>query len=267
MPEHVLSVEKQPAEKPFPWRCPKCRQPTVTRVTMPYSCKRTLGNHVVTVEVPNLAVPRCSNCGELVFDYAADEQIRAAFRTQFGPAETAMSEGQEHRSERAGALEEQIRPFGAAMLTELCVYTIKHSHDLMATLAKGGRDTYTERKCWTRAKQLLDSAKRRGQRLPIIFAPAEETCHLFAWALLDDVVPGETTIYSFSELQRFMEPPPLKTTLVKARDGEPLAEQFIRPYAICNTPSYLAEQLAQSGGRSEEEGDSVNSSCADGGAQ
>jgi hypothetical protein len=85
MPEQVLSAEKRPAEKPFPWRCPKCRQLTVTRVTMPYSCKRTLGSRIVTVDVPNLAVPRCSNCGEVVFDYAADEQIRAAFRTQYGP--------------------------------------------------------------------------------------------------------------------------------------------------------------------------------------
>ena len=88
MPEHVLSPEKQPAEKPFPWRCPKCCQPTVTRVTMPYRCQCTHNGRVVTVEAPNLAVPRCSNCGEVVFDYAADEQIRAAFRTQFGLAET-----------------------------------------------------------------------------------------------------------------------------------------------------------------------------------
>ena len=91
MSEQVLSNEKQPAKKPFPWRCPKCRQPTVTRVTMPYRCQRTHNGHVVIVEVPNLAVPRCSNCGEVVFNYAADEQIRAALRTQFGPAETAAS--------------------------------------------------------------------------------------------------------------------------------------------------------------------------------
>jgi hypothetical protein len=86
MPEQVLSFEKQPAEKPFPWRCPRCRQPQVTRVTMPYRCQRTHNGRAVTVEVPNLVVPRCANCGEVVFDYAADEQIRAAFRTQFGPA-------------------------------------------------------------------------------------------------------------------------------------------------------------------------------------
>lgn len=88
MPEQVLSNDKQPAEKPFPWRCPKCRQTAVNRVTMPYRCQRTHNGRAVTVEVPDLAVPRCSNCGEVVFDYAADEQIRTAFLAQFGSVET-----------------------------------------------------------------------------------------------------------------------------------------------------------------------------------
>ena len=116
MPEQVLSPEKRPAEKPFPWRCPKCHQTTVSRVTMPYHCQRTHGDRIVTVKVPNLAVPRCSNCGEVVFDYSADEQIRAAFRTQFGPVETAKSEKQNHQPDRAGAREEQDRRRGVGML-------------------------------------------------------------------------------------------------------------------------------------------------------
>lgn len=87
MPEQVMSDEEQPTEKPFPWCCPKCRQRTVNRVTMPYRCQRIHNGRVMTVEVPNLAVPRCSYCGEIVFDYAADERIRAAIRTQLGTAE------------------------------------------------------------------------------------------------------------------------------------------------------------------------------------
>lgn len=75
--------EKQLREKLFPWPCPKCRQPTVTRVMMPYGCRRKCGGRIVMVEIPNLAVPRCSECGEVVFDYTADEQIRAAFRTHY----------------------------------------------------------------------------------------------------------------------------------------------------------------------------------------
>lgn len=82
MSEQLTSTEPQRTEKPFPWRCPKCRQPAVNRVTMPYHCQRKLNGRFVKVKIPNLAVPCCSNCGEVVFDYVADEQIRAAFQTQ-----------------------------------------------------------------------------------------------------------------------------------------------------------------------------------------
>jgi hypothetical protein len=121
MPEQVLSDEKKPAQKPFPWRCPRCRQLTVNRVTMPYRCQRTHNGQVVTVEVPNLVVPRCSNCGEVVFDYGADEQIRAAFRTQLGSAEAVLSEGQNHQSERSSDLEAQAGRRGASVVAKLTV--------------------------------------------------------------------------------------------------------------------------------------------------
>jgi hypothetical protein len=89
----ILNLEKQRAEKPFSWRCPKCHQSMVDRVTMPYRCQRTHNGRVVTVEILDVVVPRCSNCGEVVFDHAADEQIQVAFRTQFGPVETTLSDG------------------------------------------------------------------------------------------------------------------------------------------------------------------------------
>jgi hypothetical protein len=128
------------------------------------------------------------------------------------------------------------------MLADLCVYTIKHSKDLRASLAKGGRDTYTERKKWVRGKQLLDAAKKLGKRLAIMFAPAEGTFHLAAWAVLEEVLPGKTTTFTFSGL-RFFKKRPKKETLRKARDGKPLPRWFIRPYAICKTRRYLSEKI------------------------
>ena len=130
------------------------------------------------------------------------------------------------------------------MLTELCIYSIKHSDDLRAAIAKGGRGTYTEQKTWTRAKKLLVEAKRAGKRLPVVFAPAEETSHLFVWALLDEVVPSKTSTYTFSELRKF-ESQLQKSTLSKDADGEPLDEGFIRPYAICRTPDYLVSPIPE----------------------
>jgi putative zinc finger/helix-turn-helix YgiT family protein len=37
-----------------------------------------------TVEIPNLCVPRCDVCGELVFDVGADEQIARELRNHLG---------------------------------------------------------------------------------------------------------------------------------------------------------------------------------------
>lgn len=123
------------------------------------------------------------------------------------------------------------------MFSEHCIYTIRHSDDLEECYATGGRGQFEERREWKTGKRLLDDAHRSGLRLPIIFAPAENTRRLFAWALLDDILPGPTTRYSFSEL-RLLADRPAKSTL-KTRDGKCLSQSFIRPYAICETPGYL----------------------------
>lgn len=128
------------------------------------------------------------------------------------------------------------------MLTEHCIYTIRHSSDLEKSYADGGSDEYEERRNWKTGRRLLEEARSAGKALPIIFAPAEGTRRLFGWALIDDIIPGPTTTYSFSRLQLFQEPP-AKTTLRKADDGKRLDKWFIRPYAICRTPAYLDDAL------------------------
>ena len=65
--------------RPFPWFCPKCRRKEVRRVTVPYQCELLHEGRPVAVILPNLGVPKCGNCGELVFDYEADDQINRAF--------------------------------------------------------------------------------------------------------------------------------------------------------------------------------------------
>ena len=125
------------------------------------------------------------------------------------------------------------------MLTDLCVYTIKHSDDLRASCAKGGADTYVERKKWSKAKDLLRKAQEEGKCLPIVFAPAEATRNLLAWATLEKIeIVDDTTRFSFTGLKLFARRP-LKTTLRKADDGSPIAEWYVRPYAICRTPANL----------------------------
>jgi hypothetical protein len=67
-------------ERPFPWRCPRCRKKAVRRAAIAYQCQRKHQGTTVTVSVPALAVPQCAECGELVFDYVAEAQINDAFR-------------------------------------------------------------------------------------------------------------------------------------------------------------------------------------------
>jgi hypothetical protein len=74
-----------PAEtpaRPFPWFCPNCRRQEVRRATIPYQCERLHEGQPTTVVLENFSVPRCDNCGELVFDYEAEEQINRAFEDQ-----------------------------------------------------------------------------------------------------------------------------------------------------------------------------------------
>jgi hypothetical protein len=83
MSEGARSVgQTQAPERPFPWFCPRCRRQEVWRETIAYECQREVRGEPVTVAVADLAVPRCRNCGELVFDYVAEEQINRVCRAR-----------------------------------------------------------------------------------------------------------------------------------------------------------------------------------------
>ena len=73
----VLGTVDRPKERPFPWYCPKCRKKDVWREVIRYECQRLSEGRFVDVLVPDLAVPRCRSCGELILDYAAESQINA----------------------------------------------------------------------------------------------------------------------------------------------------------------------------------------------
>jgi hypothetical protein len=47
----------------------------VRPATIAFQTERLHEGRVIAVEIPALLVPKCANCGELVFNYAADEQI------------------------------------------------------------------------------------------------------------------------------------------------------------------------------------------------
>ncbi|HMC65351.1 MAG TPA: hypothetical protein VKI65_10475 [Gemmataceae bacterium] len=82
MPEVVRENGEKRAGRPFPWWCPNCRKKAVYRATMPYRLSILHDGQHHEVEVPELGVPRCAECGELVFDNQADDDINRVFRSQ-----------------------------------------------------------------------------------------------------------------------------------------------------------------------------------------
>jgi hypothetical protein len=82
MPEPQANGTQQSAGRAFPWICPRCRKKEVRPAKVPYQTERLYDGRLVAVDIPALLVPKCTNCGELVFNYAADEQILDAVKTQ-----------------------------------------------------------------------------------------------------------------------------------------------------------------------------------------
>src|SRR5438105_4956073 len=83
MPKPITqSVPVHTQGRPFPWFCPNCRRKDVRGVTIPYQCERFHNGQPITVVLSALNVPKCGNCGELVFTYDTEEQINLAYRAQ-----------------------------------------------------------------------------------------------------------------------------------------------------------------------------------------
>src|SRR6266540_3203215 len=80
----AMNPKVEPPTKPFPWRCGHCQEKAVYRETIAYSLPCDYDGREYIVTVPDLVVPKCRNCGELLFDQAANEGITDALREQLG---------------------------------------------------------------------------------------------------------------------------------------------------------------------------------------
>ncbi len=98
-----------------------------------------------------------------------------------------------------------------------------------------------ENTTWKTGLKLFLEAKRSGQRMPVIFASADVTDKLVYYATLGDVEideAGGTTKYAFNELKPIEGDLPLGSLKLRSTK-RPLSNNFIRPYAICLTPSFI----------------------------
>ena len=128
-------------------------------------------------------------------------------------------------------------------LSPFCVYTIRHRKDLDEAYRDGKSGEFTENKVWRTGHRLFRQARRNGRRMPVVFACAAVTDGLLYHAVLSDLMLDEaesTTSYEFTHLTPIKGDPPLSTLRLRSTD-RPLSDDYIRPYAICHTPSFISE--------------------------
>ena len=70
--------------KPFPWKCIRCRIKTVVPAIVNYTTEIEHDGRLYTVNIPDLVLPRCEKCGEMIRTDAADIRITETFRDQLG---------------------------------------------------------------------------------------------------------------------------------------------------------------------------------------
>jgi hypothetical protein len=76
--------------------------------------------------------------------------------------------------------------------------------------------------------------------MPLIFSAAESDRGLIYWAFIDDIAVDEgRTTCRYSSLQSIREKKGLSTLRLKS-SGRPMSDDYIRPYAICHTPHFIA---------------------------
>jgi putative zinc finger/helix-turn-helix YgiT family protein len=93
------------SEHRFPWKCGACGERAIVRKVTHYTVQYGHDGRTYTVNVPDLEVPTCENCGEMAFDSRATLRIDQAFRDQIG---LLAPEQIRHNREALGLTQEQL---------------------------------------------------------------------------------------------------------------------------------------------------------------
>lgn len=70
--------------KPYPWKCPRCRQEAVDNAVIDYATTIEHDGRTYDVTVSAMEVPQCRNCGKLVMVESANQRVSEAFRQTAG---------------------------------------------------------------------------------------------------------------------------------------------------------------------------------------
>ncbi len=92
--------------RPFPWKCGSCRERAVVEAILPsYETEMEHDGRKYAIQLSDLKVPRCENCGTIGIDEEAGERLNDALRAAAGLL--APSEIRAHRK-RLKLTQEQL---------------------------------------------------------------------------------------------------------------------------------------------------------------
>ncbi len=124
-------------------------------------------------------------------------------------------------------------------LYNFCISTIVDRHKLEEFALKGhGR--VTEGRAWKTGKLLFDKSRETGRAMPVILSDAAHNSeHLLLWGILQKVeIDGDQTMVQFNDVQRIRGNHGRQELTLRSK-GKSIKPNYIRPYAICQTPSFL----------------------------
>ncbi len=129
----------------------------------------------------------------------------------------------------------------ARALAEHCIYTILHTNKL-ADARQGGPTSYQESKPWITGLELWEQAQAKGMDFAILLGDATDCSKLVSWGVLTKIeIKGDETTFTVDRVRK-LEGNHCPQDLVLVSTGEHIAPNFIRPYAICRTPTFLNEE-------------------------
>ena len=136
----------------------------------------------------------------------------------------------------------------AQALSEYCIYTIVKKETLEAAEKQSGNFSNTEKRAWVTGFALWQKAQAKHVGMPILFGDAADCSQLIYWGVLTEVrVVGDGTEYSVDRVRK-LSPSLSPQDLVLRSTGKAISQGFIRPYAICKTPSFLEYAQTVHGG-------------------
>lgn len=125
-------------------------------------------------------------------------------------------------------------------LYAFCVSTIVDKKTLRQFEAMGSGQI-RERNPWKTGAVLLQDAVKIGAEMPVIFSDAAHDAEsLLYWAVLRRIdIDGRQTVVSFDKFIRIRGKHG-RSDLTRRSPRKQIKPNYIRPYAICETPEWLA---------------------------